>query len=77
MDPKVGSKPPLIERITRRINLRRGLLFLLVGLVALPVLVLINSVGAESFSITGAVTFVLGGSLLVGVIGIFTDKVPF
>lgn len=59
------------------LNVKRGRDYFFVGLLVLPVIVGLSTLTGGSFSLPGAIAFVLIVSILAGVIGTFTGNVGF
>lgn len=56
---------------------RRGIQYFFIGLVAFSIMVGISTLADGPISIVRAAAFVLIASAVVGVIGVFTENVPF
>lgn len=65
---------PIEQARDRRFNARRGLGFFLVGLIAVPVATLIT--GRDFVSLSGLIFGTLFLSLVAGIVGCFTARVP-
>ena len=75
--PKRRKGKGLFEAPPKGFSPERGRDYFLVALVVLPIMVGLSALTGSSISLPGAVAFVLGFSVLAGVIGMFTDNVGF
>jgi hypothetical protein len=76
-DPRKSKLQNWTEKRRQRFSPRRGLGFFLAALVVFSVIIGFSAVTGSVASAGGAVAFVLIFSALAGLIGIFTEKVPF
>jgi len=56
-------------------NPKRGLFFFFLGLLIFPILALIKASFSTDLTWTGMITFTLIGSVIIGVLGIFTEHI--
>ena len=75
-DPQKSKRGNWLEKRRQRFSPRRGLEFFLMGLVVFSIMVGITAVTGTVASIGGAIAFVVGVSVVAGLIGMFTEKVP-
>jgi len=66
-----------MEPPSKGFNLSRGRDYFVVALVVLPIMVATKAAFGAPVSLPIAIAFVLGFSVLAGVIGTFTDNVGF
>ncbi len=66
-----------IERRRQRFSPKRGLEYFVIGLVIFSLMAGINAVTRGVVSPTGALAFILGFSLIGGLVGMFTEDMPF
>ncbi len=57
-------------------NAKRGAAFFFVGLFAFSFSVVVAVLSGEVASSSGAIVFILGSSVVAGLIGMFTENVP-
>lgn len=76
-DPQRTKLQNWIEKRRQRFSPKRGIEFFLAGLVVFSIMVGISALSGELVSMSRGVVFVLAFSLLAGLFGIFTEKVPF
>ena len=76
-DPRKSKFENWIEKRRQRFSPKRGLGFFALGLVVFSVMVGFTAAIEGIASPGGAIAFVLGFSFLGGLIGMFTDRVPF
>lgn len=76
-DPRKSPLQNWLHKRRQRFDPARGLWFFLAGLVVFPSAVGIGWMFGEQASLAGAIAFVLIMSLLAGLVGMFTEKVPF
>lgn len=65
------------ESAPKGYNPRRGRDYFVASFIVLLISVTASAAGGASISSLGAVAFVIGCSVLAGVVGTFTDKVGF
>lgn len=75
-NPRKSKFQNWVDKRRQRFSLKRGVEFFFVGLVAFSIMVGISALSGELASFAGGVAFVLIMSLLAGLIGMFTEKVP-
>ena len=75
-DPRKSALENWLEKRRQRFSPTRGLSFFFFGLVAFSIVVGFSAMFGEVASIGGAVVFVIGMSVVAGLIGMFTEKVP-
>ncbi|TMM50145.1 hypothetical protein [Qipengyuania marisflavi] len=56
-------------------NPKRGLLYFFLGLLIFPLTLSIDAIFGADISMTDAALFTAGGSILIGLIGVFTEHV--
>jgi hypothetical protein len=75
-DPRKSKLANWIEKRCQRFSGKRGLGFFAAGIVVFSISVGLTAITGTVASTGGAVAFVLGFSVLAGLIGMFTEKVP-
>ena len=75
-DPQRSKLENWMEKRRQRFSPKRGAGFFFLGLVAFSIMVGISALFGGVASVAGAVTFVLIVSVVAGLIGMFTEKVP-
>jgi uncharacterized membrane protein SirB2 len=73
---KSKSSANWIEKRRQRFSPKRGLGFFIAGLVVFSITVGFTAITGTVASTGGAIAFVLSFSVLAGLIGMFTEKVP-
>lgn len=66
-----------MEPWAKGFSVKRGRDYFVVALVVLPIMVGMSALTGVQISLTGAIAFVLGFSILAGVLGTYTDNVGF
>jgi hypothetical protein len=75
-DPRKSAFENWLEKRRQRFSPARGLSFFFLGLVAFSIVVGFSAMFGEVASMGRAVVFVIGMSLVAGLIGMFTENVP-
>lgn len=74
LGPILGAKPAFRERIVRNFSPMRGLKSFGLGLLISPILILLQSIGAEEFRWEGVPFVMLLVAVICGLWGLFTKK---
>jgi hypothetical protein len=75
-DPRKSKVENWLEKRRQRFSPRRGLEFFVMGLLVFSIMVGITAITGNVASIGGAIAFVVGVSVVAGLIGMFTENVP-
>lgn len=75
-DPRKSALENWLEKRRQRFSPARGWWFFIGGLVTFSITVGFSALFGEVASIGGAVAFVIGMSVVAGLIGMFTENVP-
>jgi hypothetical protein len=76
-DPRKSKLQNWMAKRRQRFSPKRGVQFFFFGLIGFSIMVGISALSGELASIVGAVAFAVLFSLLAGLIGMFTENVPF
>jgi hypothetical protein len=75
-DPRKSKFENWMEKRRQPFSPKRGIEFFFYGLIVFSIMVGISALSGELASIAGAVAFILIMSLVAGLFGMFTEKVP-
>ena len=76
-NPRKSRLQNWAERRRTKFNPMRGVGFFFIGLIVFSVMIFVSALTRDVASVAGALAFVLVMSVLAGLIGRFTEKVPF
>jgi hypothetical protein len=75
-DPRKSRLENWLEKRRQRFSPRRGLEYFAAGLAAFSIMVGITAIAGNVASVGGAIAFIVGMSVVAGLVGMFTEKVP-